>query len=97
MASKRTDSDQDEDEDPWGLNQFEADALAALRSLGTAPTLECIDRSPEMERSREHPPDLPVIVLFSFVAVLFCIIICQPGLPMSVLQLHHGAAGNWCP
>ena len=35
MASKRTDSDQDEDEDPWGLNQLEAEALAALRIIGT--------------------------------------------------------------
>ena len=42
LASERTDSDQDEDEDPWGLNQLEAEALAALRSIGTAPTLERI-------------------------------------------------------
>ena len=61
MASERKDSDQDEDEDPWGLNQFEAEALAALglaalRSVGTAPTPERIDRSPETETSREHHP-----------------------------------------
>ena len=62
MASERTDSDQDEDKDPWGLNQLEAEALAALRSIGTAPTPERIDRSPETERLREHLPDPPVIV-----------------------------------
>ena len=58
MASERKDSDQDEDEDPWGLNRFEAESfaalgLAALRS-GTAPTPERIDRSPETEISREQ-------------------------------------------
>ena len=62
MASKRTDSDQDEDEDPWDLERLEAEALAALQSVGTAPTPERIDRSPELERSREHLPDPPIIV-----------------------------------
>ena len=64
MASERKDSDQDEDEDPWGLNRFEEEALAGLAALrsGTAPTPERIDRSPETEASREHHPDRPVIV-----------------------------------
>ena len=43
MASKQTDTGQDEDVDPWDLNQFEEAALVALRALGTAPTLERID------------------------------------------------------
>ena len=44
MASERKDSDQDEDEDPWGLNRFEEEALAGLAALrsGTAPTPERI-------------------------------------------------------
>ena len=65
MASERKDdSDQDEDEDPWGLNRFEEEALAGLAALrsGIAPTPERIDRSPETEASREHHPDPPVIV-----------------------------------
>ena len=65
MASERKDdSDQDEDEDPWGLNRFEEEALAGLAALrsGIAPTPERIDRSPETETSREHHPDPPVIV-----------------------------------
>ena len=47
MASERTDTGQDKDEDPWCLDLFEAATAEALQSLGIAPTLECIGQSPE--------------------------------------------------